>query len=101
MADIPNGGDRLHVPAWLMPTVCGVLVLIGGTGIKTWADTNSNSHDLTNHESRLITVEGKIGTIQQDVAVIRQQLTDEKQRNRESSDKIDRILSLEMARSHK
>jgi hypothetical protein len=93
--------EKLRVPTWLMSILVGGMLVVGGTAVKTWADTNSNGDAIGKHEVRLISVEGKIGTIQQDVAVIRQQMVDQKQHDRENSDKIDRILSIELARNHR
>lgn len=98
MADVTKEADRLRVPSWMLSAICGGMLVVAGTGVKTWATGEQNSDTLAKHETRLGTVEGKIGAIQTDIAVIKQVQSEHDAAN---SSKLDRILALELRRDHK
>ncbi len=108
MADINLGDDVVRLPRWTTAVVVGAILAAGGSAIKTWADTTTNSTDISrqeihlNHSDERITkLEEKLADLTSKMAAVNQNVKDMKEVQDTNSGKLDRILELEMSHSRK
>lgn len=90
--------EVLRVPKWFLPAIAVALFAIAGTGVKTWAQGNSNESALLDHGQRLNDHDGKINALNAHMASVDQSLKDLAEQQRQDSAKLDRLLEMELAR---
>lgn len=94
----PDGRGGITLPVWFLTVMTAamlaLLLTVGGTVIKTWASTENNSEKNVEQDGRL----GALERSQLDMGAMKADISNMKDMQKTTNDKLDRLLEVQFGR---